>query len=170
MPGVSLDLWEFKLSIVWIHTLDFLTSWRPKYLVDNNINSAGSTKKVIEGWFQSSDKTLILFLLHTRLRKFYFDYLNKLINSAFTWKERLPRFNWPKGKEQKTSVQSCSFIAIHQVKDQILAHRIPVQEAVPQGHNPQTTCQLQLCTPLHQIWVLVLDNNENKYMIYLAHL
>ena len=49
MPGVSLDLWEFKLSIVWIHTLDFLTSWRPKYLVDNNINSAGSTKKVIEG-------------------------------------------------------------------------------------------------------------------------
>lgn len=33
MPGVGLDLWEFKLRIVWVHTFDFLTSWCTKHLI-----------------------------------------------------------------------------------------------------------------------------------------
>ena len=29
VPWVSLDLGELELCVIWIHTLDFLTSWSP---------------------------------------------------------------------------------------------------------------------------------------------
>lgn len=165
MPGVSLDLWEFKLGIVRIHTFDFLTSWCPKYLVENNNHLAGSRKTVIGGWFQSSDNIKLLSLAR-RLRKFYFDYLNKLINSTFTRKERLPRFKWPKGKEKKPSVQSCSLIVIHPSKklNSLREYLSEKQFSKDTTHRPHVNGSRVLSSTKYEFWCSIITGTNVWYI------
>nr|GMC70385.1 hypothetical protein Iba_chr03aCG15390 [Ipomoea batatas]GMC72722.1 hypothetical protein Iba_chr03bCG14190 [Ipomoea batatas]GMC76811.1 hypothetical protein Iba_chr03eCG4740 [Ipomoea batatas]GME02528.1 hypothetical protein Iba_scaffold137CG0110 [Ipomoea batatas] len=35
MPRMSFDLWESKISIIWVHTSNFFSCWSPEYL--NNL-------------------------------------------------------------------------------------------------------------------------------------
>ena len=51
MPGVSFDLRELELCVIWIHAFYFLTSWSPEYLkhkkIIHNFREANETNVYI---------------------------------------------------------------------------------------------------------------------------
>lgn len=52
MPGVGLDLREFELCIVWVHTFDFLTSWCTKHLIEKDRSIKFNLQKLTDQNFQ----------------------------------------------------------------------------------------------------------------------